>query len=646
MTSSPSTALVRGLLNATPPKIELITRLEDGQYSNAIRLSWTVPATGINYIYNVLGRFTPAAGGAVAFDANTTSNFFTRTGLQPGTQFQVTVRAIDLTDVDPVGPWSPPAISSTRAGGSFTLTVSSISPSIGPLEGNTTVDFTFSVGTFDISTIVPAVIVTFTFSDNTKSDVSGTWISASQFSNYPTAGMASLEVSNGDLHTDGSELYSSSGVLFGFAPKMNPLLKYFPTVKFVFGGLYSVTYKISRMGIYQTHIALNSFENPIKGSPFTTEIYAQTNSWTRMTTKNTPPARSGHSSVVLDKTKMCIFGGWTMDDIWCYDLTTDEWSELSQLPYYQEMQTVAYKRGSHSALVWNNQMYVFGGHLGYVSATQFEMTEKGTTMRDATNSTVQLRIVQNDLWVYNFTTDRKNGTWTRRWPRNADDPVNGPLPAPRHGHASAILDSGKIIIFGGRGSGFTSEMNDTWEYDIESNRWRELRCSLNDTRYPVKKVSGSRISSELYMLDLDLCVWYRMQQPAAGSSNRPKALYHHATVTYHLDTKYPKMVLFGGSFGVTNDTKELWLYEHCGGTYGVWAPLSPVPDAGAEDETGRYKPAYGPPSERHKHSLVLAELLGPKILLFGAYTYSVQANDIWAFTPDDRESYGCKDQGY
>ena len=71
--------------------------------------------------------------------------------------------------------------------------------------------------------------------------------------------------------------------------------------------------------------------------------------------------------------------------------------------------------------------------------------------------------VLGDLWAYDYETN----TWTERHP-----PVS---PPPHHFSGLVYVPTiDRVILFGGYQPGFTTLYNDTWAYDYNHNRWKNL----------------------------------------------------------------------------------------------------------------------------------------------------------------------------
>lgn len=84
------------------------------------------------------------------------------------------------------------------------------------------------------------------------------------------------------------------------------------------------------------------------------------NRWTTLQTKNTPPERSSHSAVIKDN-KMYVFGGKDIDnnklsDFWEFDIPTNTWTQI----IYEEHEGPI-SRSGHSTGIFKNFIIIYGG---------------------------------------------------------------------------------------------------------------------------------------------------------------------------------------------------------------------------------------------------------------------------------------------
>ena len=183
---------------------------------------------------------------------------------------------------------------------------------------------------------------------------------------------------------------------------------------------------------------------------------------------NEPPFRTSAMMWNIGN-KIYLFGGTFYNDLWEYDITTNNWTWLkgstaqNQSGIYGTKGVAAASntpgaRWLASAFTFNNKLYLFGGN-GYNSGG--------------------ISGELNDLWEYDPSTN--NWTWI-----GGDDAINsfgiyGTINVTSVGNNPGARESGQIqtinnkaYLFGGRGyasSGGFQNLNDTWEYDFVTNQW-------------------------------------------------------------------------------------------------------------------------------------------------------------------------------
>eukprot|EP00735_Rhodelphis_limneticus_P006226 TRINITY_DN18605_c0_g1::TRINITY_DN18605_c0_g1_i1::g.1038::m.1038 TRINITY_DN18605_c0_g1::TRINITY_DN18605_c0_g1_i1::g.1038 ORF type:complete len:549 (+),score=27.81,sp/P87061/TEA1_SCHPO/32.26/1e-30,sp/P87061/TEA1_SCHPO/30.28/3e-25,Kelch_4/PF13418.1/9e-06,Kelch_4/PF13418.1/2.3e-06,Kelch_4/PF13418.1/3.3e-10,Kelch_4/PF13418.1/3.8e-10,Kelch_4/PF13418.1/8e-05,Kelch_3/PF13415.1/71,Kelch_3/PF13415.1/1.1e-06,Kelch_3/PF13415.1/1.3,Kelch_3/PF13415.1/3.5e-08,Kelch_3/PF13415.1/4.4e-06,Kelch_3/PF13415.1/0.0013 len=154
-----------------------------------------------------------------------------------------------------------------------------------------------------------------------------------------------------------------------------------------------------------------------------------------------PIARAGHSAVNIDE-KIYMFGGRTeegrSDELFYLDCTSDPVTWVWPNPTGARPAT----RTRHSAVVWRDKMYIFGGRSG-LHLLGFENF--------------------NDLFEY----DPETNHWSAVHPL-------GEVPTQRAGH-TAIVDhaTDTMYTFGGSYDGMRY-YNDTYAYHFPTQTWRRL----------------------------------------------------------------------------------------------------------------------------------------------------------------------------
>ena len=265
-------------------------------------------------------------------------------------------------------------------------------------------------------------------------------------------------------------------------------------------------------------------------------------------TTNLPPGRESHMLWSIGN-KIYLFGGTAgtyFNDLWEYDLTTNNWTWLKGSNTANQSGNYGAKgvsaatntpgaRWLSSTFTYNNKLYLYGGD-GYNS---------GATAGQL-----------NDLWEYDPATN--NWTWL-----SGNDAINslgiyGTIAVPSATNLPGARESGqmqiinnKAYLFGGRGfavSGGISNLNDMWEYDPATNIWTWIKGA---------NTGGSAGVAGSYGIE--------------NAANNPSARYYETSWT--LNNKF--YVFSGTPFGPEyNDVWEYnpvtnnWRYIHGNGNIG------------------------------------------------------------------------------
>jgi len=151
-----------------------------------------------------------------------------------------------------------------------------------------------------------------------------------------------------------------------------------------------------------------------------------------------PKARLWHTTVLVNSTTLMLFGGDesesgpTLNDLWLLDMNKWQWTEL------HPKGTLPSPRSGHTAVFYNDSMYIFGGQ-GVLGST-----------------------MNNQLWRYTMSTN----TWTKL------QPLGDAVPPPLLGHKASIALGNQMIVFGGCtansvNKGCTAFTNDLWAYPLQ-----------------------------------------------------------------------------------------------------------------------------------------------------------------------------------
>uniref|UniRef100_UPI00398F4F7D rab9 effector protein with kelch motifs n=1 Tax=Pristiophorus japonicus TaxID=55135 RepID=UPI00398F4F7D len=161
-------------------------------------------------------------------------------------------------------------------------------------------------------------------------------------------------------------------------------------------------------------------------------------------TKPAPKNRKGHTAVVFEA-QMYVYGGYVdikgpSQEFWSFSFDAQDWC-----PVLTSCDVGPGPRYSHSAAVYKSGMYLFGGLVGLVE--------------------------QNDFWKWDF----NSSTWSRIKARSG--------PQQLVGH-SAVVYQDSMLIFGG-GRSHNSSDNSLWKFRLTAQTWERL-SPATDTSPPSK----------------------------------------------------------------------------------------------------------------------------------------------------------------
>ena len=163
-----------------------------------------------------------------------------------------------------------------------------------------------------------------------------------------------------------------------------------------------------------------------------------------------PLSRFGHSLVMINPVKVCLFGGAVgetrrinySNDTYIYNIMTKIWMKLSVNPNMN----LPCERAAHAAAVNDSmQMVIYGG----------------------SNSS---GLVDDKLWIL-YLSEQNEGMWS-------EVKVIGATPGPRYGH-SLIFMNPYFVLFGGNFN--PNLINEVWIINTKSNqiKWEKVDCGEN-----------------------------------------------------------------------------------------------------------------------------------------------------------------------
>ncbi len=210
----------------------------------------------------------------------------------------------------------------------------------------------------------------------------------------------------------------------------------------------------------------------------TMDIYdINANTWT--TGPSGGSARSDHSAVVFEN-KIFFYGGSVntdvqkLDSVDVFDIANNEWQEGSEGRLAYEGSADNAKRAGHTAVLWNGQMFIWGGRdkdeielntLDILNLTQWKELNAGGTPRYMHAGVA----FEDKLYFWGGTDGGDNFKTMDVYDTRSNDWSSGLVGGQaRKGH-SAVLEQGKIFFWGGQDtSGF---LNTVDIYELSSASW-------------------------------------------------------------------------------------------------------------------------------------------------------------------------------
>ena len=155
-----------------------------------------------------------------------------------------------------------------------------------------------------------------------------------------------------------------------------------------------------------------------------------------------PPIEMHSCTYNKNKNELIIFGGYSkgelLNTMYSFSLETKTFSKIE----YSNQDIIPIPRSSHSALIVDSILYIFGG-----SAKDGQLL--------------------NDLWKFDLNTFM----WEKLSPEeNEEETVKKDWPKPRSGHSMCYQGNNTMYLFGGK-VGNLNEANDLWKYDMLNRKF-------------------------------------------------------------------------------------------------------------------------------------------------------------------------------
>ncbi|KAK4233725.1 Tip elongation aberrant protein 1 [Achaetomium macrosporum] len=235
--------------------------------------------------------------------------------------------------------------------------------------------------------------------------------------------------------------------------------------------------------------------------------------------------------------KLVVFGGGDgpayYNDVYVLDTVNFRWSKPRILG-----DKVPSKRRAHTACLYKNGIYVFGGGDGVRAL--------------------------NDIWRLDVSDINKMSWKLISGPSAADgrSPVNGKDVRPKaRGYHTANMVGSKLIIYGGSDGGEC--FNDVWVYDVETQIWKAVNIPVTFRRlshtatlvgsylFVIGGHDGNEYSNDVLLLNLVTMTWDKRKVYGVPPSGRG---YHGAVL-------HDSRLLMIGGFDGSEVFGDVWILE-------------------------------------------------------------------------------------
>ncbi|KAK1357918.1 kelch domain-containing protein 4 [Heracleum sosnowskyi] len=216
----------------------------------------------------------------------------------------------------------------------------------------------------------------------------------------------------------------------------------------------------------------------------------KTNQWEQLNYKGCPSPRSGHR-MVLYKHKIILFGGFydTLrevryhNDLHVFDLDQFKWQEIKPTPGCMWPSA----RSGFQFLVYQDEIYLYGGYSKEVSSDKNSSSEKG--------------IVHSDMWCL----DPRTWEWNKV-------KKSGMPPGPRASFSMCVHKK-RAVLFGGvvdvEGEGdvmMSLFLNELYGFQLDNHRWyplelRKEKSTKDKNKKNIdEKLSGGSLDSKASLI--------------------------------------------------------------------------------------------------------------------------------------------------
>lgn len=211
------------------------------------------------------------------------------------------------------------------------------------------------------------------------------------------------------------------------------------------------------------------------------------------TTGCKPPSLQEHTLLEYND-QLYLFGGQVSasnndSSFWRLDLSNNEWHSLSMKSNKFGAYLGPTNRRGHSAVIYSNSMYIYGGFEDFRGSSgqlwEFNMLTQRWDLKNLSSTSAchpeprhnHSAIVYNDsMYVYGGLSNLKplSDLWRWNWrdKRWYKERTRGTSPGQLHGH-TAIQAFGSMFVFGGERNGRTTRS--LWRLNLSNMSWQKIR---------------------------------------------------------------------------------------------------------------------------------------------------------------------------
>lgn len=218
------------------------------------------------------------------------------------------------------------------------------------------------------------------------------------------------------------------------------------------------------------------------------------NNWLQLKTRGCkPPSLQEHTLLEHDD-QLYLFGGQVSasnndNSFWRLDLSTNEWHSLNMKSNKFGAYLGPTNRRGHSAVMYSNSMYIYGGFEDFRGSSgqlwEFNMLTQRWDLKNLSSTSAchpeprhsHSAIVYNDsMYIYGGLSNLKplSDLWRWNWrdKRWFKERTRGTSPGQLHGH-TAIQAFGSMFVFGGERNGRTTRS--LWRLNLSNMSWQKIR---------------------------------------------------------------------------------------------------------------------------------------------------------------------------